>query len=157
MTALDPQDLDLISALARDGRATVVSLSEELGLSRNTVQTRMAKLERAGALPAYERALSPRTLGFPIEAYLAVTVHQQQLPGITESLLTIPEIVQVHGLSGPVDLLVRVACRDAAHLFEVDARILSVEGVERTETSIVMGEVIGYRTRPLMELARSDR
>ena len=37
-----------------------------------------------------------------------------------------------------------------------DARILAIEGVERTETSLVMGEVIGYRVTPLMELARRD-
>ena len=51
----------------------------------------------------------------------------------------------------------RVACRDTQHLFDTDARILAIEGVERTETSLVMGEVIGYRVTPLMELARRDR
>ncbi|MFK5073564.1 hypothetical protein ACI4BE_28960 [Klebsiella pneumoniae] len=48
----------------------------------------------------------------------------------------------------------RVACRDTQHLFDTDARILAIEGVERTETSLVMGEVIGYRVSPLMDLAR---
>ena len=62
----------------------------------------------------------------------------------------------MHGLSGQVDLLVRVACRDTQHLFETDARILAIEGIERTETSLVMGEVIGYRVAPLMELAQQD-
>ena len=36
------------------------------------------------------------------------------------------------------------------------ARILAIEGVERTETSLVMGEVIGYRVGPLMQLAREE-
>jgi DNA-binding Lrp family transcriptional regulator len=68
----------------------------------------------------------------------------------------VPEVVQVHGLSGQVDLLVRVACRDTRHLFDTDARILAIDGVERTETQLVMGEVIGYRVAPLMELARRE-
>ena len=59
-------------------------------------------------------------------------------------------------MSGQVDLLVRVAARDTQHLFDVDARILAIDGVERTETSLVMGEVIGYRIRPLLESARED-
>ncbi len=79
------------------------------------------------------------------------------MPRITAELERIPEIVQVHGLSGTVDLLVRVACRDTQHLFDTDARILAIEGVERTETSLAMGEVIGYRVGPLMELAREER
>ena len=33
----------------------------------------------------------------------------------------------------------------------------AIEGVERTETSLAMGEVIGYRVGPLMELAREER
>jgi len=156
MSTLDRVDLELLAALADDPRATVVALAERLGLSRNTVQARMSRLERAGVFLSYERAISPAALGFPIEAFVSVTVRQADLPRIGHDLAAIPEIVQVHGLSGPVDLLVRVACRDTQHLFETDARILAIDGVERTETSLVMGEVIGYRVAPLMESARRE-
>jgi len=156
MSTLDHVDIELLAALSDDPRATVVALAERLGLSRNTVQARMSRLERAGVFLSYERAISPEALGFPIEAFLSVTVRQADLPRITAELGRVPEIVQVHGLSGQVDLLVRVACRDTQHLFDTDARILAIEGVERTETSLVMGEVIGYRVRPLMELARRE-
>ncbi|GAA2015480.1 Lrp/AsnC family transcriptional regulator [Microbacterium ulmi] len=154
MASLDHVDLDLLAALAGDPRATVVALADKLGLSRNTVQARMGRLERSGVFLSYERAISSSALGFPIEAFISVTVRQVELPRITAELIRVPEIVQVHGLSGQIDLLVRVACRDTQHLFDTDARILSIEGVERTETSLVMGEVIGYRVTPLMELAR---
>ncbi len=156
MTKLDAVDLDLLRALSADPRATVVALAESLGLSRNTVQARMSRLERGGVFLSYERALSPDALGFPIEAFLQVTVRQAELPAIRDALALVPEVIQAHGLSGQVDLLVRVACRDTQHLFDTDARILSIEGVERTETSLVMGEVIGYRVGPLMQLARKE-
>jgi DNA-binding Lrp family transcriptional regulator len=83
-----------------------------------------------------------------------VLVRQTELPSIAARIAEIPEIIQAYGLSGQVDLLVHVACRDARHLFDVDARILAVPGVERTETSLVMGEIIPYRVSPLMGLAR---
>ncbi|GAA5030211.1 Lrp/AsnC family transcriptional regulator [Microbacterium fluvii] len=156
MTTLDHIDLELLAALSADHRATVVALAERLGLSRNTVQARMARLDRSGVFLSFERAISSAALGFPIEAFLSVTVHQAALPRITEELGRIPEVIQAHGLSGQVDLLVRVACRDTQHLFDTDARILSIDGVERTETSLAMGEVIGYRVAPLLELARAD-
>jgi DNA-binding Lrp family transcriptional regulator len=156
MSNLDAVDLELLAALARDPRATVVALAEKLGLSRNTVQARMAKLDRTGVFLSYERAISASALGFPIEAFINVMVRQAELPQITAEVLRIPEVVQAHGLSGQVDLLVRVACRDTQHLFDTDARILAIEGVERTETSLAMGEVIGYRVAPLMELARRE-
>lgn len=156
MGNLDHVDLELLAALADDPRATVVALADRLGLSRNTVQARMAKLERSGVFLSYERALSSTALGFPIEAFISVMVRQADLPRITVELQRVPEVVQAHGLSGQVDLLVRVACRDTQHLFDTDARILAIEGVERTETSLVMGEVIGYRVAPLMALARRE-
>ena len=157
MSALDHVDLELLAALATDPRATVVALAERLGLSRNTVQARMARLERSGVFLSYERAISSSALGFPIEAFISVTVRQADLPYIKGELHHIPEVLQAHGLSGQIDLLVLVACRDTQHLFDTDARILAIEGVERTETSLVMGEVIGYRVRPLMELAHDDQ
>lgn len=157
MTSLDHVDLELLNALADDHRATVVALADRLGLSRNTVQARMAKLERSAVFGSFERAMAPEALGFPIEAMVSIVVRQADLPRITSELALIPEVVQAHGLSGQVDLLARVAVRDTQHLFAVDARILSIDGVERTETSLVMGEVIGYRVRPLLDEARRQQ
>ncbi len=154
MASLDHVDLELLAALSDDPRATVVALADRLGLSRNTVQARMARLDRGGVFLSFERSISATALGFPLEAFINVKLHQAELPRITEELLGIPEVVQAHGLSGQMDLLVRVACRDARHLFDTDARVLAIGGVERTETHLVMGEVVPYRLKPLMELAR---
>ena len=156
MGILDRVDLDLLDALADDHRATVVALADKLGLSRNTVQARMAKLERSGVFRSYQRAMAAGPLGFPIEALVSVTVHQARIAEITAEIAKLPEVVQAHGLSGHIDLLARVAARDTQHLFDIDARILSIDGVERTETSLVMGEVIEYRVRPLLEVARRE-
>ena len=48
--ALDATDARLLQALGEDPRATVIALSQRLGLARNTVQARLARLESSGAL-----------------------------------------------------------------------------------------------------------
>lgn len=156
MSSLDRIDLELIGALTADPRATIVALADRLGLSRNTIQARMSRLEKTGIFLSYERCLSTEVLGFPLEAFISIGVHQTELPRIAAELSRIPEIVQVHGLSGTMDLLARVACRDARHLFDTDARILAIDGVERTETSLAMEEVIPYRVAGLIGLARRE-
>lgn len=153
---MDRIDLEILSALAEDPRTTIVSLAESLRLSRNTIQARMTRLEQTGVFLSYERSFSPEVLGFPLQAFISIGVRQIELPRITAELARIPEIIQAHGLSGSVDLLARVACRDARHLFDTDARILSIEGVERTETSLAMGEVIPFRVAGLIGLARRE-
>ncbi|GAA2039218.1 Lrp/AsnC family transcriptional regulator [Agromyces tropicus] len=151
MTGYDPVDRALLIALATDPRATVVALAERLGMSRNTVQARMARLEAAGAFLSFERSIDPTPLGYPLEAFVAVHARQKVLADVVEALTGIPEVIQAHGLSGQVDLLVRVVCRDAHDLFRIDESILAIEGVERTETSLAMGELIPYRLGPLLE------
>ena len=156
MPGLDRIDLELLAALADDPRVTIVALAERMSLSRNTIQARMARLEQSGVFLSYERAFSPDVLGFPLQAFVSIGVRQTGLPRIINELARIPEVVQAHGLSGSIDLLARVACRDARHLFDTDARILSIEGVERTETSLAMGEVIPFRVAGLIGLARRE-
>jgi len=156
MPTLDRIDLELLTALSEDPRTTVVSLAERLRLSRNTIQARMSRLEQTGVFQSYERAFSTEVLGFPLQAFVSIGVRQTELPRIIAELSRVPEVVQAHGLSGSIDLLARVACRDARHLFDTDARILSIEGVERTETSLAMGEVIPFRVAGLIGLARRE-
>ena len=156
MPVLDRTDLELLTALAEDPRMTVVKLADRLHLSRNTIQARMARLEQTGVFESYERSFSTEVLGFPLQAFISIGVRQTELPRIISELSRVPEIVQAHWLSGSIDLLARVACRDARHLFDTDARILSIEGVERTETSLAMGEVIPFRVAGLIGLARRE-
>ncbi|WP_053382743.1 Lrp/AsnC family transcriptional regulator [Leucobacter celer] len=151
MIKMDRVDRALLAALAKDPRATVVALADQLNVSRNTVQARMVKLESSGAILGYERAFSPGPWGYPLQAFLSIGVRQARLPQIVELLGEIPEVLQVHGLSGRVDLMALVACRDTSHLFDLDASILGIDGVERTETAFVMRELVPYRVLGLVE------
>ncbi|MFE4950244.1 Lrp/AsnC family transcriptional regulator [Leifsonia sp. NPDC056665] len=150
MRTFDSTDRRILVALAEDPRSTNVSLADRLGLSRNTVQARVAELERNGAFLSFERRISPTAAGYPLAAFVTVHVQQQKLAAIVEHLAGIPEIVQAHGLSGPSDLLLRVVCTDAEDLFRITGAIQSTDGVERAETSLDMGELIPYRLRPLL-------
>jgi len=152
----DAVDLDLLRALAADPRASYVALAERLGLARNTVHARMTQLEANGAFLAFDRRIDSHGLGYPLTAFLTVVVRQRELARIAEDFAAIPEVVQAHGLSGQSDLLVTVVCRDTDDLFRVDALLLAVEGVVRTETALSMGELIPYRLQPLVEKVRRE-
>lgn len=151
---LDGTDLALLGALTADPRGTYVALADRLGLSRNTVQSRMGRLESAGALLAFDRRIDPAPVGYPLTAFLTVAVKQKKLTAVVDALSRIPEVLQAHGLSGTKDLLVQVAGADAHELFRIDAAILAIDGVRRTETSISMGELIPFRIAPLLAARR---
>ena len=156
MRSHDAVDLAILAALADHPRATIAALAAELRMSRNTIHARLAQLEEAGAFLDFDRSLNPHYLGHPLAAFLEVEVRQKELARIVTELRKIPEVVQAYGRSGTADLQVQVVCRDTDHLFRIDAAILAIDGVERTETSLSMGELIPYRLRPLIEKVRRE-
>jgi DNA-binding Lrp family transcriptional regulator len=151
---LDASDARLLLAMTKEPRATVLSLAERVGLSRNTVQARLARFEDRGALTTFEQRIDPAALGYPLTAFVTVAVTQRLLDDLATALAEIPEVLEVFGLSGPADLLIRVVARDADDLYRVAGQILATRGVERTETALVMRRLVDYRaTRLLRRLA----
>jgi DNA-binding Lrp family transcriptional regulator len=148
---VDATDARLLQALAEDPRATVMALSQRLGLARNTVQARLTRLENAGALAPFDQRVRPAALGFPLGAYMTVTVVQRSLADVSDALAHIPEVLEVTGLSGVVDLLVQVAARDADDLWRITEQVLAIPGVQRTDTALALRRFVEYRTTPLIE------
>ena len=150
MRTLDATDLGLLLALSASPRATTVALAEKLQLSRNTVQARLTSLEASGAFQSFERCIDQVALGYPLTAFTTIHAKQKELAAIVHDLREIPQVVQAHGLSGPSDILVKIICRSAEELFEVDARLLQIDGVERTETALAISELVPDRIAPLI-------
>jgi DNA-binding Lrp family transcriptional regulator len=148
---VDATDARLLRALAEDPRATVMALSQRLGLARNTVQARLTRLESAGALAPFDQRVRPEALGFPLGAYVTVQVVQRSLADVSDALSQIPEVLEVTGLSGVADLLVQVAARDADDLWRITEQVLAIPGVQRTDTALALRRFVAYRTAPLIE------
>ena len=72
------------------------------------------------------------------------------VPILFDDIAKIPEVLHALGMSGTSDLMVQVVSRDAHDLFRIDGEILAIDGVERTETSLSMGELIPYRITQLL-------
>ncbi|WP_432164731.1 Lrp/AsnC family transcriptional regulator [Streptomyces sp. bgisy031] len=68
--------------MARQPRATADAPAEQLGLSRNTVQARIARFERTGGLGSFARRITPRSLGHPLTAFVTATMDQRQLADV---------------------------------------------------------------------------
>jgi len=150
---LDPTDARLLLALNEVPRATTVALAEQTGLSRNTVQARLARLD--DRLHLHERRVSPKLLGYPLTAFVTTQVRQRLLDDVAGALDGIAEVIQVQGISGQTDLLVQVVAIDADDLYRIAGQILEIPGVERTNTALVMRELVDYRLTPLIRRCAS--
>ncbi|PQZ93064.1 AsnC family transcriptional regulator [Arthrobacter sp. MYb227] len=150
MQQLDVTDIRILQALSAAPKASAVAIAAELGLSRNTVQSRMARLDLSGALLPFEQRINPAFLGFPLASFVNIHIQQRKLGAIVAKLRLIPEIIEAHGVTGSADILARVVASGAEELFRVNGAILDIDGVERADTSLSMAELIPRRTSTLM-------
>jgi DNA-binding Lrp family transcriptional regulator len=148
---MDATDARLLLALIGDPRGTVLSLAEKVGLSRNTVHARLTRFDSEQVIGGFERRIDARSLGYPLSAFITVTLVQQHLDDVGAALAQIPEVLEVFGLSGSTDLLIHVAARNADDLYRIAGMILATPAVERTETSLMMRKLVDYRVQPLLE------
>ncbi|NQX13958.1 Lrp/AsnC family transcriptional regulator [Microbacteriaceae bacterium VKM Ac-2855] len=153
MTMIDPLDARLLLALDDDPEATVLSLARRLGVARNTVHARLGRLSKSGSLRAFGRRIDPAALGYPLTAFVSIEISQSNGDRALAGLREIREVVEVHATTGGADFLVRVVARSTEDLHRTTNRMLTIEGVMRTNTAISLVEVMPTRIRPLLETA----
>lgn len=146
----DPVDVAILRELIADPDTTNLAIATASGLARNTVRARLSRYTEEKTLRSYERRIDPAFLGYPLRAYVVTSVTQRKLDRVGAALATIPEVLEVHGLTGVSDLLVHIVARDADDLYRIAGRILSIDGVKRTNTGLVMRELVGYRIAQLL-------
>ena len=85
-----------------------------------------------------------------MQAVVLTRVKQRMLDEVAAALAQVTEVVEVQGLSGSVDLLVRVVAREADDLYRVAGQTLDIRGVRRTRTALVMRGLVDYRLAQLI-------
>lgn len=150
MNTLDPTDLKILLALVRDPRVQIAELSDSLGIARNTAQTRVRRLLRAGVLRPGGREVDLEAVGYDVLAFVTIEVSHRELDGVVAALRLIPQVLEVHEISGRGDVWCRVAARDTHNLQASLRQVLRIKGVIRTETVLALHTHIPYRTDPLI-------
>lgn len=152
-TGIDPLDARLIRALCDTPRGGVMELARQLGVARGTVQARLDKLQQRGVIYGFDPDLDLPSMGYEVLAFVSLEISQARLTDVCHHLREIPEVLEIHSVTGPGDLHCRVVARTNDHLQDVIGRILDVEGIVRSTTQIALTEQLRLRLLPLVELA----
>jgi DNA-binding Lrp family transcriptional regulator len=150
----DSLDAQLIELLAAEPRVGVLEASRRLGVARGTVQARLDRLHARGVVTGYGPDVNPVALGYRVTGF--VTLEIRQAGGhdpVAGRLAGIPEVLEVHTITGPGDMLCRVVARTNADLQRVIDAIVGVKGVVRASTVIALATPVPYRVLPLVKVA----
>ena len=154
---IDSLDARLLLMLRAHPRVGVVEIARRLGVARGTVQSRMDKLSQRGVITDFGPAIEPARMGYPVLAFISLEIVQGRLEEAVAGLERVPEVLEVHGVTGDRDLLCRVVARDNTHLQDVINAMLHTGAVQRSTSAISMTRQIPYRIEPLISAAGTDR
>jgi Lrp/AsnC family transcriptional regulator, leucine-responsive regulatory protein len=147
----DPIDLALLDRLSSSGRATWADLGTLVGLSAAAVADRVRRLEERRVVRRYAAILDPRSLGFDVLAFVAVSLeHPKHRAAFLARVGELAEIQECHHVIGEDDYLLKVRCRDTAALetFLSDG-IKGIQGVARTRTTLALSSAKETTALPL--------
>jgi DNA-binding Lrp family transcriptional regulator len=151
MLSIDRLDVELLAVLARDARIGVVELAVTLGISRNTVQSRLKRLEEGGLVAGYRPEIDLARAGLATQAFIGLEVQQERLALIVEALVGMPQVLEIHATTGREDLLVRVATETQAGLQQLIEQIVGTQGVVHSTTTLALTTPLPYRVVPLLK------
>ncbi|MEZ4239806.1 MAG: Lrp/AsnC family transcriptional regulator [Myxococcota bacterium] len=136
---MDAVDIQLVNLLQDDCKAPLARLGEAVGLSAPSVMERIRKLEKAGVIRGYHAAIDARQVGLDITAFIGIALnYPKENGGFEQAIADLPEILEVHHVTGGVTLLLKVKVANTAALERVISHLRLVEGVQRTETMVVL-------------------
>lgn len=146
---IDATDRRLIDALRQGARASVTELARTTRLARGTVQSRLARLVGDGIILGWGPELSREATGYTVVAFTTLSIVQGTHEEVIAGLREIPEVLEVHVVTGGGDLLCRIAAQSNDHLHDIIQSIIGVRGVARSDSHLALNTPI---TRTLADL-----
>ena len=137
---LNSLDMKAIKLLLRNGRASWADLGKQLGLSAPAAAERAHKLEQRGVIRGYAALVDPASVGYPLTAYVSVTLASHGKRAVFLSAIErMEQVAECHHVAGDDDYLLKVRCRGTQDLDHLLATELKDKlGVARTRTTIVL-------------------
>lgn len=136
---LDAIDVQLLEALQLDCKTPLAKLGEQVGLSAPSVMERIRKLEQAGVVVGYQARVDPRRVGLDITAFVWVALnYPRDRETFAEQVVELPAVLECHHVTGGSTLLLKVRAKNTRDLETLISRIRRIDGVERTETNVVL-------------------
>lgn len=156
MNRLDDTDELILAVLADNARATFADIGARVKLSAPAVKRRVDRMLDSGVIRGFTTVIDRSALGWNTEAYVQVFCHGRIAPNeLRQAWTDIPEIVNAATVTGTSDAILHVLARDIRHLEAALERIRSSAEVERSESIVVLSNLIDRSRSNLIDRSRS--
>jgi len=138
---LDDTDRRIIQVLERDARTSLRGIAEEVGVSLGTVSNRVKKLEDNGVIKDYRVILDSEKVGWNLNVVIGLRIQKGRLIEIQEKIARDNRVYGVYDVTGEFDSMVIARAVDRSDLDDLSKNVLSMDGVVRSVTHLVLNTV----------------
>ena len=135
---VDTTDHQLLALLRDDARMSVAAMAKILGVSRGTVQNRMARLESDGTVQGYTVRLKNSADDQRIRALMTVAVEGNRTDEVLKALRGDPAVCALHTTNGRWDIVAELRTESLEAVDRVLGRIRQIDGISNSETSLLL-------------------
>ena len=133
----DELDRRIVELMCRSSQGSYRQIAKQLGVHPTTLIQRVKNLEAKGVINGYRAKVDYMRLGFDYMGIIQVYVEKNMLD-VQETIRSIPQVLAVFDVTGECDSIVWIACRDRDEFSNIVKSILTIEGVQKTNTSVVL-------------------
>ena len=142
-------DAELINELLADGRASLRSVGESLGVSVTTVSNHLQDLKAAGTIKGFVPVIDYDTLGYDVTAILQLKVEGEALPDITDRLDAMDRMITVYEVTGEFDIIAVGKFQDTDSMDDIIKELLAERDIKESNTSVVLSAPVECDQFPL--------
>ncbi len=136
---LDDIDRSILELLQENCKLPLAKIGEKVGLSAPSVIERIKKLEDQQIIHGYRAILDARRLGKDVTAFIGVSIsHPKMIEAFEDQIEQVDDVLECHHVTGQHTLLVKVKTENTSTLEELISSIRSIDGVDRTDTMVVL-------------------
>ena len=136
--AIDAVDRTLLGALAEDAARSYAELGALVNLSPPAVHQRVKRLRENGSIRGTVALLDGTAIGRPLLAFVNLDTSGWGVKRELRALLELPEIEEMHTVTGDSCVLLKVRVSDSGALEGLLARLYEIEGVSGSHTQVVL-------------------
>ncbi|MDB4818915.1 Lrp/AsnC family transcriptional regulator [Euryarchaeota archaeon] len=141
MYLLDEIDRKIIRVLEKDARTSLRKISELVDVSLGTVSNRVKKMENNGVIMGYSVILNPDEIGWELNVVIGLRIQKGRLIEIQEKIAKDSRVHGVYDVTGDFDSMVIARAKNRKDLDDLSKNVLSIDGVERSITHLVLNTV----------------
>ena len=142
---LDRIDYEILTLLQNNARISNKEIARKVGLAASTCLVSIRVLQTSGVIEGFHAEIAPASLGVGIQAMIAVRLIRHFKPDVDafrQHALSLPEVVRLYHVAGPIDFLIHVWARDSDHLRDLAmTAFTSRKEVSHIETELIFEHI----------------